>query len=280
MRDESPQLAGFLGTEALRKILERRMAAICETVDAGDETMYRLSEEKLLQEILNKAKKMVKSGLPSSMEDRFIRKALEVPMLSIKRDESFMHELANECEGVASAETPDTQTTVSTTDSDATSFSEASTAATLFSESTTPPIQKSESALPSINAPEGVAELLRLRTAFLFICSNYLSSHLSEGLKKQLVSSASPVDFIPLDTYLAHLTKLRQEALAARSLGDYSRKRAMEEDDEEIEIRAEKKRKKEEEEKRKKAGVSVGVRKLAKANVSGMKKMSDFFNKK
>jgi len=50
-------------------------------------------------------------------------------------------------------------------------------------------------------------------------------------------------------------------------------------DDEAAETRAEKKRRKEEEEKRKKAGESRGLRDLKKVNVTGMKKMSDFFGK-
>lgn len=281
LKDASLQFSGFLSQDAFRKTLERRMATVCETIDAGDETMYRLNEEKLLQELIRKAKRMTQKGLPASMEDKLIRKPLEVPMLSIKREESSMHELANEEEAIPeSADTPDTQTTISTTDSAATSFSEASIAATSFYSASPAPRQTPESTLLPIKAPDDVAELLRLRTAFLFICSNYLAPHLSALLKKTITSPTSPIDFTPLDTHLAHLTKLRQEALAARSVGDYSRKRAMEEDDETIEIRAEKKRKKEEEEKRKKAGVSVGLRKLQKANTSGMKKMSDFFKKK
>lgn len=282
LKGESPHLSGFLGLDGFRTILERRLAAVCETAQAGDDTMYRLSEERLLQELLIKAKGMVQKGLPASMEEKLIRKALEVPMLSIKREESSMHELSNEEEVISSdsAETPETQSTISTTDSTTKSFSEASTAATSFSEEPPAPVLKSESMLPPINAPEGVPELLRLRTALHFICSIYVAPHISEGLKKSLASSTSPIDFRPLDTHLAHLTKLRQEALSARSLGDYSRKRAIEEDDETLEIRAEKKRKKEEDDKRKKAGVSVGLKKLQKVNTSGMKKMSDFFKKK
>lgn len=192
-----------------------------------------------------------------------------------------MHELANEEETLPeSADTPDTQATISTISSTATSFSEAPTEATSISEEYASPPLKSELKFPPIKAPEGVAELLRLRTAFLFICSNYLPSHLSSTLKKSLSSPASPIDFTPLDTHLDHLAKLRQEAFAARSVGDYSRKRALEEDDETLEIRAEKKRKKEEEEKRKKTGLSVGLKKLQKVNTNGMKKMSDFFKKK
>ncbi|KAG0649782.1 hypothetical protein D0Z07_3515 [Hyphodiscus hymeniophilus] len=276
----SPQLSSLVRIEGLRTRLETRMAVVCDTVDAGDETMYRLNEGKLLDELLRKAKKMCASGLPASMEEKLIRKALEVPMLSIKRDQSFLSELVNEEDPVRGhvgittpAETPDTQNSTSTA---ATSFSEASTAATSFSENIPTP----RITLPPINAPEGVADLLRLRTALFFIFSAYLAPHLTEALKKLLICQSFSVDFAPLDTYLAHLAKLRQEAVAARSLGDYSRKRSMNEDDEGLESRAEKKQKKDEEEKRKKAGESRGVRDLKKVNVSGMKKMSDFFKKK
>ena len=227
LKDASPQFSRFLSQEIFRAGLESRMAVVCETVDAGEETMYRLSVEKLLQELIGKARRMVKNGLPASMEDKFIRQPLEAPMLSIKREESLMHDLSNEEETISeSADTPDTQTTTSTTDSAATSFSEASTAASSFSTESPLHILKSESTLPPTKAPDGVAELLRLRTAILFICSNYLSPHLSTLLRRTLSSPNSPVDFVPLDTHLSHLTKLRQEAQAARSVGDYSRKKS------------------------------------------------------
>jgi hypothetical protein len=285
----SPALGNFLRIEKLRGLLERRMAAVCETVEAGDETMYRLDEERLLKELLQKAKNMAERGLPASMEEKLVRKPLEAPMLSIKREESSLQESASGDVPPATSdvstplsETPDTQTSVSSTDSATTLSSEASTVATSFSgESTDPaPLLESKTATPQIDAPEGVADLLRLRTALDFICSNYIAPHITEKLKLMLSSTTATTDFGPLDQHLAHLTKLRQEALAARSLGDYSRKRAMNEDDEDLEARAEKKRKMEEEEKRKKAGESQGIKKLKKANISGMKKMSEFFKKK
>jgi hypothetical protein len=268
----STQLSSFVRIESIRQLLERRMAAVSDTVEAGDETMYRMNEEKLLEELLRKAKRMVDKGLPPSIEEKLVRKALEAPMLGIKRDESSMHELANE---ENAAETSDTQTTVSSVQTPVTSFSEASTAATSFSEESK--IVPKAVPCPPITAPEGIAELLRLRTALFMICSKYLMPHLSETIKRLVVSQSSTVDFAPLDSHLAHLAKLRQDALAARSLGDYSRKRALDEDSE---SRAEKKRKEDEEEKKKKAGESRGVKALKKVNVSGMKKMSDFFKKK
>jgi len=51
-------------------------------------------------------------------------------------------------------------------------------------------------------------------------------------------------------------------------------------DEEATDVRAEKKRKQEEEDRKKKMGESRGVRDLKKVNVTGMKKMSDFFTKK
>lgn len=272
MTSKSPHLASFVRTDSINTLLQSRMAAVSDTVDAGDETMYRLNDDKLLNKILSKARKMVKNGLPGSMEEKLVRKALEQPtsITGIPQEDNNTQD--EESAPVSGTETPDTQTTTIT----AGSFSEASTAATSFSESMGVVAPKSRT-LPPIVAPDGVAELLRLRTAFLYICSAYISPHLTEILKT-LLATSSNVDFTPLEDHLTQLTKLRQEALAARSLGDYSRKRAHD-DDENEEKRAEKRRKNEEEKKRK-ANESRGVKALKKVNVSGMKKMSSFFKPK
>jgi hypothetical protein len=281
----SPQLNSFLRVEPIRAGLEKRIATVCDRVEGGDETMYRLNEEKLLDEMLKKAKKIISDGLPASMEEKLVRKALDAPILGITREQSLLNGDEEDMDPTQpgsqtpAADTPDTQTT-SSTDTAASFVSEASTAATSFTEDSVAPlpIQKLKT-LPITNVPDGVADLLRLRTAFFFICSNYIAPHLSETLKKMLSSSKSTVDFNPLDSHLAYLAKMRQEAASMRSIADFSRKRSMIED-EDSETRAEKKRKKEEEEKRKKAGESQGVKKLKKVNVTGMKKMSDFFKKK
>ena len=97
-------------------------------------------------------------------------------------------------------------------------------------------------------------------------------------LNEQLASTDSPIDFKPLDEELATIAKMRSEALSARSMSDFSRKRGID-DDEAAEIRAEKKAKKEEEEKKKKASETRGLRDLKKVDTTGMKKMSDFFGK-
>lgn len=282
----SPQFNFLLRAGPIRIALEKRMAAVCDTVEAGDATMYRLNEEKLLDEILTKAKRVTSNGLPASMEEKLVRKALDVPILGINREESLLAGDGEDTVPLGSgsqtpaADTSDAQTTVSSTDTATSSFSEASTAATSFTEESMPPppIEKLKT-LPSINAPDGVADLLRLQTALFFIISNYVAPHLGETLKNIVGSSSSSVDFGPLAAHLAHLAKIRQEAVSMRSIGDFSRKRSVIED-EDGETRADKKRKKEEEEKRKKAGESRGVKNLKKVNVSGMKKMSDFFKKK
>ncbi|KAH6678651.1 ribonuclease H2, subunit B [Halenospora varia] len=269
----SPQMSQLLRIDSIQQLLEKRMAIVCDTAEAGDETMYRINEEKMLGELLKKAKKMTEKGLTPSMEEKFIKKALEIPTLCVAREDP-------EDVPTPAASTPDTQTTEGSTESAASSFSDASTAATSMSEESSATVTAAKIPTPStIDAPEGVADLLRLRMALFFICSKYLSPRMSDSIKKMLSFPTSTIDFSTLDNHLAHLAKLRQEALAARSLGDMSRKRVFEED-EDGESRADKKRKKDEEEKKKKAGESLAIKRLKKVNTTGMKKMSDFFKKK
>src|SRR5947207_13927514 len=61
--------------QSMRDLAERRMRTVCDTVEAGEEIMYRISTGKLLQELLRKARRMVTKGLPSSLEERFVRRA-------------------------------------------------------------------------------------------------------------------------------------------------------------------------------------------------------------
>jgi hypothetical protein len=277
MASKSAHFRTLLRIDLVQKRIETRMAAACDTVEAGDETMYRLNETKLVEELLQKAKKMVEHGLPSSMEEKFVVKALEVPMLSLKREESSIFERVEDGIATPATDSVDSQTTTSSSESLSTLASFASTAATSIAEA-----QEATEALKptpaAITVPEGIPHLLRLRTALNFITTSYLPPHLQKSLQTLVQSpSSSTIDFAPLDKYLSHLADLRHQALASRSLGDYSRKRALDEDEE---TRAEKKRKKDEEEKRRKASESRGVRELKKVNVKGMKKMSDFFAKK
>ncbi|KAI0129487.1 ribonuclease H2, subunit B [Xylariales sp. AK1849] len=285
-KSSSPHLSEIVRWEKVRNALESRMAAVCDTVDAGDENMYRLSEEKLLARLLSKAQKMSEGQLPRSMEDKFVIKALEAPVLSVKRETTTTTIAASEIEPAASesgaltpkVEASESQSSVSSTETTATSVSEASTAATSIAADEE--IISTELQASIVASPE-VTHLQRLRVAFSFILSSYIAPVQASVLKALLSSSSTQdhkVDFAPLDEYLAQVAKLRQDAVASRSMADYSRKRVL--DDEEVMERAEKKQRKEEEEKRKKAGESRGVRDLKKVNTTGMRKMSDFFKKK
>lgn len=275
--DEATNLSDILKWTQIRKSLESRMGVICETVEAGDESMFRFSEEKLLAQVLCKAKRMSENGLPKSMEEKFVNKALEAPVLSVKRTDSAVQPSSQSNGADSGTTTPQTesQSSVSTAATSATDISEASTAATSVPDETEVIAAKDVTSV--IKASDEVVKLQRLRIAFNFICSSYVPPAMSAALNKLLAEGKGSVDFAPLDDYVARLTKLRQEALTARSASDYSRKRGLDEEDDD---RAEKRRKKEEEEKRKKAGESRGVKNLKKVNTAGMKKMSDFFKKK
>lgn len=272
--EESSHLSEILRCDKTRKLMEARMGAICDTVEAGDETMFRLNEEKLSTVILNKAKKMSEGGLPPSMEDKFVKKTLEAPILTQKRVVKTT-EVVAEANGDTQNSTPtaeESQSTVTSTGTTGLSESQPSTAATSFTEETT----TLDSVVSAMMASPEVVELQRMRVAFDFICCSYIGPMLSGQLQESLAKETCSINFTPLEEYLAKLSKLRAEALSSRSV-DYSRKRGRDEDDDEA--RAEKKRKMEEEKKRK-ASESRGVRDLKKVNTKGMKKMSDFFKKK
>jgi hypothetical protein len=132
--------------------------------------------------------------------------------------------------------------------------------------------------VPETISPE-LLELQKKRTVLDFLLESYVPDTIAERLRARLAAKDSSINFAPLEDHLRSLSALRAEALSSRSIGDFSRKRGLE-DDETAELRAEKKRKQEEEDKKKRLGESNGVRALKKVDVSGMKKMSHFFAKK
>ncbi|KAK5987833.1 Ribonuclease H2 subunit B [Cladobotryum mycophilum] len=273
--DKLPQddshMSEILRWDATRTLIEARMGAICDTVDAGDESMFRLSEKKLLDVILEKAKRMSEGGLSLSMEDKFVKKMLEAPLV-LKKIEAKESKAATSDSGSSTplADSATSQSTASTADTDA---SQPSTAATSFTDETI-----AESLVSAIEASPEVTKLQRLRVAFDFICSNYVTPILADQLKQSLAKGdIGSTDFSPLDDYLTSLAKLRSEALATSSSADFSLRRRRDEDEDEA--RAEKRRKLEED-KKKKASESRAVRDLKKVNTTGMKKLSEFFKKK
>ena len=271
LSEKSKHFSYISDHELIRLSVEQKMRAVCDTVDAGHEEMYRLSDEKLLRRLMQKAKTMVAKGLPASMEEQFIRKALEAPVMAVKHDETSISEAT-----MSQNETPTSESTLSeAVDSQSSTGSSESMASALSiaTEMTFP-----ENITPARKASE-LYHLLRLRTALSYIMSNYVPPAIAKTLNTLISSGRSQVDFRILDEHLTDIAKRRAEALASRSLGDFSRKRSMYEDDHAAETRAEKKRKKEEEDKRTKAGVSRGIKDLKKVDTKGMKKMSDFFGK-
>lgn len=261
--DLPPHLRHVLYDETFRGSLLARAEAISDTVEAGDEKVFRFSEMKLLKELIAKAERLAEQGLPASLEERFVRQALAAPLMSVKRQDTSTSQASNGDESSSkSDEGQDTPSTGATTTTPSVS--------TPAGETTPAPGEDSASS-------EQVSRLQRLATALSFMKESYLSQSLSARLDEILASPESPLDLKPLTDRLKELADLRAEAFASRSMSDFSRKRGL--DDEEVEARAEKKRKKEEEEKNKKAAESRGVRDLKKVNTTGMKKMSDFFGK-
>jgi Ydr279p protein family (RNase H2 complex component) wHTH domain/Ydr279p protein triple barrel domain len=254
-----------------RQLFEKWLRAFCDTLDAGDENMFRVNEEKTLRSIVHKIERVVQKGLPASMEERFVTRALETPVLSVKREESSVattnvEPTAGIEEDLSKSESFDSQ---STTASSAPSvvFSEVSVASSVTTVATD-------------SASDDLKHLQRLKTVQNFVLASYLPPTLSQTVQMKIKNLGLLPDFSPLDQHLKHRAELRAEVMASRSIGDFSRKRGNADDDEAAEGRAEKKRKLEEEEKSKRVGVSRGVRDLKKVNVTGMKKMSDFFIKK
>jgi hypothetical protein len=254
----------------LRAMIEKRMRTLCDTVDAGDETMFRISHDKLLAILLKKAERMVAHGLPPSMEERFIKTALEIPITSIQREESSLSGTGTSDSQTSTLESQVfVETTITTPDDaeDAPSKTTTTTTITTTEEEIAP-------VKPALTTPEGVPHLLRLRTSLNYLTSSYLPTPFHPITTSHLTSSA----FDLLTSHLAAIAVLKSEALALRSISDnISRKRGMD-DDEAAAGREEKKRKKEEEDKRKKLE-GRAVKQLKKVDTSGMKKMSSFFTK-
>ena len=232
--------------------------------------MFRVSEEKVIKLLHAKAKSMVARGLPASMEDRFVTRALETPVLSIKREDSAVTTITRE-------NTMDDQSDRKSESFDSISTAASSTAPSVFSEVSV--ASSVTTVAPEPVSPE-ITQLMRLKVALDFMYASYFPATMAEHLRSKTIQDKSLADFTALDEHLKHLASLKAEALASRSFSDFSRKRGHADDDEDAEDKAEKKRKLEEEEKRKKANLSRGVRDLGKVNVTGMKKMSDFFSKK
>ncbi|WPH02928.1 Hypothetical protein R9X50_00579800 [Acrodontium crateriforme] len=273
LKTQSPHLRQMLESGAsgnLEKMLKDRMACCCKALTMGGggesdngeeepEVLYTPDIESLAKVLLQKAKKMVDAGLPASMEDRFVAQSLITPIQSVRREESDGSVATENQDPVVEAEQPGVK-------------SEA------MSKTTTP----APAVSTSLNSTdEKIVRLLRIRTALTYMLKSYVRETLRSSLEKIYAQSSTTaiIDFQPLDQHLSHIAKLKAEAQALRSISDnVSRKRAAMDDEEMLDKQEAKKRKKEEEESKKK-NMSHGIKKLMKADTSGMKKMSSFFTK-
>ena len=266
------------GGRALEKMIEKRMKAVCNVIETGpdEDDSFTMILGMFGTEMINKAMKMVKAGLPASLEEHFVKKALEMPELSIRREESSVS-IVNEDAMPGASESQESATSASagTSQNTDSSAATATCTSTVATELTVTPVQHSRTPVAT-----DISHLLRLRTALNFLLTSYTPPDLRSQLQSVFTSHHNKViDFTPLDKHLAHIAKLKSEAQALRSISDnISRKRGTLDDDEVVEKTEAKKRKKEEEEAKKK-NVSLGVRKLGKVDTSGMKKMSSFFQK-
>lgn len=254
--------------ENSRAQIEEAMSRFCDTIEAGEEQMYRPSEAKTLDMIQEKVGAAIRNGLPPSLEEKFVTRALEAPILSVKREETIT--------SIKSAPTPPEDNDSASESLDSQGSTTSSVPSAVFSASSD---ASSISTILPDSVPQDLHDLQKQSTVLEFILSSYLPDSIGERLKARFRSQDSPINFTPLEVHLKSLAALRAEAIASRSMGDFSRKRELEEE-EAADLRAEKKRKLEEEDRKKKLGESRGVRELKKVNVSGMKKMSDFFAKK
>lgn len=275
----SPHLNEMIRDERLRGVLEKRISSICDIQEVGEENMYRLSEEKLLRELISKSERMASRKFPASLEEKYVKATLEVPVMNVRREDSNIS-IVSETNTLGDAPRDQSQT-LSEKDSNkgsqtsASLSEEASTAATSFSGEPT-----AAASMLQINPPilDTVHHLQRIKVAFDFLLGSYLAPSLQQKMRN-ILQSSDDIDFNPLEKHLAHVSSLKEQIQALRSISDnISRKRAHD-DDEAAEARAEKKRKKEEEEKKKKLE-SKAARDLKKVNTSGMKKLSSFFAKK
>ncbi|KAH0028576.1 hypothetical protein KCU78_g3597, partial [Aureobasidium melanogenum] len=258
LAERAKHLTHLLRSTKIQQSFEKRADAVCDNVDLGHEKMFRLSNEKLLAELVTKARRVVANRLPASIETHFVQEALRIPMMAVQRSESQ--------DEPTSTPDADSSTPSAATDQSQPSQTSAVTEATSL-------------ASASESTPDSITTLLRLRTALNMVLSNYIPSTLHTPLNTLLKSSSSPVDFAPLDAHLDHIADAKRRAQALRSLSDnISRKRSTMNDEEAEEREATKRRKKEEEEAKKK-NMSRGVKQLGKVNTTGMMKLSSFFTK-
>lgn len=251
-----------------RRFFDQAVIKFCDQIDGGDEQLYRPNEDKTLSLIMQKVDAVIQAGLPASLDDKFVKRKLEMPVLSIKRENSSFS---------TTLDSPSLDNCDTSSENLESQSSAASSAPSLvFSEASA---SSSMTTITTETVSSKIHDLQQQSIVLEFILASYVPPSVADRLQARFATKGSPLDLAPLREHLETIAKMKADAAASRSLGDFSRKRGLD-DAEAAELREEKKRKQEEAEQKKKASESRGVRDLKKVNVSGMKKMSDFFAKK
>jgi hypothetical protein len=229
----SAQLKTLLQNRTFKTIFESRLHSICDVVDAGEDSMYRISHPKLAKTLFEKARCVVEKGLPPSLENQFVSRALQTPIVSIKREDSALTESMS----IIAQDSPDarpsddSQSTAHTTSTTEHSVVTSATSTFSVTDMSTNDDSKNTTSIE-------MRHLLKLRIALEFILKSYTPIHLHELVRTEVLS-ANLVNFTPLDEHLKHLEGLRAEAQVLRAISDnINQKRARADDDEAAEVRA------------------------------------------
>ena len=155
------------------------MAAVCGTVDAGDELMYRLNLDKLLAILTQKCRAMVTNGLPASLEEARIRKVLEKPLASKLRDITEDEEALStpmvdmDSQPIVASLRIEDSVTMDVMDGSLTPMTERPMGLTKL----------------NIDAPEEIVDALRMQTAYAFIVASYIPAQVANLLDTKLTTS-------------------------------------------------------------------------------------------
>jgi len=251
LSEQSPVLARLTRNVAFAKILLKRLEAMSDVQDIGDDKVYRPSQVGLARVLAKKACCMLgKDTWPISMDESLVKKELEIPMLQ-KQQQDVDEEMVDG---------RDTENEVNSINA-----------------------SKPKEPAQHQQLEPAVLDRMRLRKALDYLLFAYVPQSLRSDIEAvlqqdELRSTTDLLDPTILNDHLEKVKEAKSEAVALRALSDnISRKRGMD-DEETTDARAEKKRKKDEEELKKK-NESRALKNLKKVDTSGMKKMSSFFTK-
>ena len=167
----SKDLGEIVTQPEMQARLETRMAAVCDKIEAGDDSMYRINEQKLAQELLSKVQRVCSQGLPASMEQKFVQDLLQMPNTVAEMQVAEVSAPAGTTQGASAAPSQISATSTSTSFVDS-QASHASADSVLTAATSVDGEILAAEAKPVQN-PE-IERLLRLRTAFTFILASYI----------------------------------------------------------------------------------------------------------